>query len=62
MIRYRLEFAGPGDQPLPNYVYRDAPIVAGTVELYSAQRYAVESVDVNADPPVAILRKVCPAA
>jgi hypothetical protein len=58
VIRYRLEFVGPGDQPLADYVYRDAPIVASTVELYSAQRYVFESVDVNADPPVAVLRKV----
>ena len=33
MIRYRLEFVGPGDQPLADYVYRDAPIVASTVDL-----------------------------
>ncbi len=58
MLRYRLEFVGPGELPLADHVYRDAPIRVGTVELYGDTRYVVESVLENADPPVALLRKV----
>jgi len=58
VIRYRLEFVGPGELPRPDHVYRDAPIRQGTVELYGATRYVVESVLENVEPPVALLRKV----
>ena len=58
MIRYRFEFVGVRPLPLPDYVFREAGIVAGTVELYHTQRFLVESVDENEDPPVAVLRKV----
>ena len=58
MLRYRLEFVGPGDLPRPDYVFRDTPICEGTVELYGATRYVVVSVLENVDLPVALLRKV----
>jgi len=58
VIRYRLEFVGPGDLPRPDYVYRDAPIMVGTLELYGAARYLVVVVDDEANPPKAVLRKV----
>ena len=58
MIRYRLEFEGPLPLPAGDHVVRETPIVAGTVELYRAQRWLVKSVDETADPPVAVLRKV----
>ena len=58
MIRYRLEFVGVAPLPLPDHVDREQLIVIGTVELYQAQRFLVESVDENTDPPVAVLRKV----
>ena len=57
-IRYHFEFIGIQPLPLPDHVYRDEPIVTGTVELYAAERFLVESVDEEADPPVAVLRKV----
>ena len=58
MLRYRFQFVGARPRPRPNHVYRDAPIVQGTLELYSATRYVVESVDEEENPPVAVLRKV----
>jgi hypothetical protein len=58
VIRYRLEFVGPGELPLPDYVFRDAPILEGTVELYGARRYVVVGVNETADPPLAVLRKI----
>jgi hypothetical protein len=58
MIRYRFEFVGVRPLPLPDFVDRDRPVVAGTVELYLAQRFLVESVDETIDPPVVVLRKV----
>jgi hypothetical protein len=58
VVRYRFEFVGDGALPLPDYVYRDGLVVAGTVEVYGAARYVVESVDPEADPPVAVLRRV----
>jgi hypothetical protein len=57
-IGYRFEFVGVEPLPLPDHVYRDKAIVVGTVELYQAERFLVESIDENADPPVAVLRKV----
>jgi hypothetical protein len=57
VIRYRFEFVGADPLPLPDHVYQDAPVIAGTVELYGAERYVVEAVDSGADPPVARLRK-----
>jgi hypothetical protein len=56
--RYRLEFVGVAPLPEPDYVSRETPIVAGTVELYLAQRYLVESVDETTVPPTVTLRKV----
>ena len=58
MIRYRFEFVGDGPLPRPDNVYRDAPIVVGTLELYGAVRYVVVVVDEDANPPIAVLRKV----
>jgi hypothetical protein len=58
VIRYRFEFVGIGSLPLPDHVYRETPVVEGTVEVYGAERFLVESVDERADPPVAVLRKV----
>jgi hypothetical protein len=58
LIRYRFVFVGPDALPLPDYVYREAPVVAGTVEVYGAARYLVESVDEEDDPQVAVLRRV----
>jgi hypothetical protein len=58
LLRYRFGFVGPGDQPPPDHVYRDAPIIVGTVELYGTQRYVVESCDYDEQPPLAVLRKV----
>ncbi len=58
MIRYRFEFVGVQPLPASNHVYRDRPVIAGTVELYAAERFLVESVDREADPPVVVLRKV----
>jgi hypothetical protein len=57
-IRYRFEFDGAQPLPAPDYVFREAPVAVGTVELYRAQRWLVKSVDEAADPPVAVLRKV----
>jgi hypothetical protein len=39
-------------------VFRDAPVVEGRVELYRAERYLVEAVDEDTNPPVAVLRKL----
>ena len=58
VIRYRFEFIGDGPLPRPDNVLRDAPIVVGTLELYGAVRYLVEGVDENANPPIAVLRRV----
>ncbi len=58
MIRYRFDFVGAGKLPLPDHVYRDAPIVVGTVALYGAQRYLVEAVDYHEQPPIAVLKKL----
>jgi hypothetical protein len=58
MIRYRFEFVGPGALPLPDYVDRSELVVAGTVEVYGAARYVVESVNEDAEPAVAVLRRV----
>jgi hypothetical protein len=58
VTRYRFEFIGVQPLPLPAYVYRETPIVEGRVELYQAGRFLVESVDHEADPPVAVLRRV----
>ena len=57
MIRYRLEFVGDGELPRPDNVYRDAPIMVGTLELYGAGRYLVVVVDEKANPPRVVLRK-----
>ena len=57
MIRYRFEFVGDGPLPRPDNVYRYAPIVVGTLELYGAVRYVVVVVD-EANPPITVLRKV----
>jgi hypothetical protein len=51
MLRYRLEFVCPGELPLPDHVYRDAPIREGTVELYGATRYVVASDEDNVRIP-----------
>jgi hypothetical protein len=58
VLRYRFGFVGNGSLPRPDNVYRDAPIVQRTLELYGATRYVVESVDEEENPPVAVLRKV----
>ena len=58
MTRYRFEFVGAGRLPLPDLVLRDAPIIVGTVELYGAQRYLIEASDEEANPPVALLRRL----
>jgi hypothetical protein len=58
VIRYRLEFVGDGPLPRPDHVYRDAPVMVGTLELYGAVRYVVVVVDEEANPPRAVLRKV----
>ena len=58
VIRYHLEFVGDGPQPRPDNVYRDAPLVVGTLELYGAVRYLVVGVDEDAKPPIAVLRRV----
>ena len=58
VTRYRFEFIRVQPLPLPAYVYRDTPIVEGTVELYQAGRFLVESVNHQADPPDVVLRKV----
>ena len=58
MIHYRFEFVGVQPLPPPDDVYRAMRIVAGTVELYQAQRFLVESVDETTDPPVVVLRRV----
>jgi hypothetical protein len=58
VIRYRFEFVGPGALPRADHVSRDALVVVGNVELYGAARYVVESVNLAAKPPVAILRRV----
>jgi hypothetical protein len=58
LMRYRFEFVGVQPLPLPEFVYRESRLAEGTVELYGAERYLVESIDEKADPPVAILRKV----
>jgi hypothetical protein len=49
---------GDGPLPRPDNVYRDAPIVIGTLELYGAVRYVVVVVDEEANPPRVVLRKV----
>jgi len=51
MIRYRFELIGAGRLPIPDFAYRDARIIVGTVELYGAQRHLVESVDYHEQPP-----------
>jgi hypothetical protein len=53
-----LELVGAGKLPLPDHVFRDTPIIVGTVELYGAQRYLVEAVDEDDSPPVAVLREL----
>ena len=58
LIRYRFEFVGVQPLPLPDHVYREAPVLAGTVELYRTERFLVESVNHETDPPIAVLRKV----
>ena len=58
VIRCRFEFIGDGPLPRPDNVLRDAPIVVGTLELYGAVRYLVVGVDEDANPPIAVLRKV----
>ena len=59
MIRYRLEFVGPSELTWPpENVFRDDPIIAGTVEMYAGERYIVESVDETENPPVVVLRKL----
>ena len=58
MIRYRFEFDGAQPLPAPDDVFRESPVIAGTVELYGAQRWLVKSVNETADPPVVVLRKV----
>ena len=58
MIRYRFEFVGVQPLPLPDHVYREMPVIVGTVELYQSQRFLVVSVDEATDPHVAVLRKV----
>jgi hypothetical protein len=58
MIRYQFEFVGSGVLPSPGYTDRYTPVVEGTVELYRTEPFLVEAVDHDADPPVAVLRKV----
>jgi hypothetical protein len=59
MIRYRLEFAGPSELVWPpDHVFRDEPIVVGTVERYGGQRFLVEAVDESSRPPLALLRQL----
>ena len=58
MIRYQFEFIGSGPLPPPGYTDRYTPVVPGTVELYRTERFFVEAVDHNAEPPKAVLRKV----
>ena len=58
MIRYQFEFIGSGPLPPPGYTDRYTPVVPGTVELYRTEPFLVESVDHEAEPPVAVLRKV----
>ena len=58
MIRYQFEFIGSGALPPPGYTDRYTPVVPGTVELYLTEPFLVETVDHDADPPVAVLRKV----
>ena len=57
-VSYRFEFVGVEPLPLSDHVYRETPVAVDTVELYGARPYWVESVDHEADPPVAVLRKV----
>ncbi len=47
-----------GPLPRPDNVYRDAPIVVGTRELYGPARYLVVFVDEKTNPPIAVLCKV----
>jgi hypothetical protein len=56
VIHSRFEFTGADTSPLPDHVYRDAPIIVGTVELYGAQRYLVASVDYHEQPPKAVMK------
>jgi hypothetical protein len=58
VLRYRFEFVGNGSLPRPDNVYREAPILVGTVERYIAERYLVESVDEETLPAVAVLRRL----
>jgi hypothetical protein len=58
VIRYRFEFIGVRPLPAPDDVRRDSPVVAGAIELYAGERFLVESVDHDATPPAAVLRKV----
>ncbi len=59
MIRYRLEFVGPSELTWPpENVFRDDPIIAGTVEMYAGERYLVESIVETENPPVVVLRKL----
>jgi hypothetical protein len=41
VICYRFEFVGDRPLPRPDHVYRDTPVVAGTVKLYGAERFLV---------------------
>lgn len=58
MTRYRFKFVGVLPLPESALVDRAVPVVVGTVELYHGQRFLVEAVDHEVDPPVAVLRKV----
>ncbi|MGZ3397309.1 MAG: hypothetical protein ACXVB2_24635 [Isosphaeraceae bacterium] len=58
MIRYQFEFIGSGLLPPAGNTDRYTPVVPGTVELYRTEPFLVESVDHEADPPMAVLRKV----
>jgi hypothetical protein len=40
-----------------DHVFRDAPIIVGTLELYGAVQYDVVLINEETNPPVAVLRK-----
>ena len=57
-IRYRFEFVGDGTVPEPDQVYRDTPLVVGSLELYGTEQYLVDEIREDADPPVVVLRRM----
>ena len=56
--RYLFSFVGVLPLPEPALVARAVPVEVGMVELFQGERFLVESVDLEADPTVAVLRKV----